>query len=164
MAPTFVFPRTLQHLEQDSPSEDDDNNNNNNLSVQNPTNIPSLSSSQLEEFVKGVSFDLSDREILCIQDQDVFDRVYSLVRGYSSLHHSCKLNLVESLRSNLAVLLPNVDSLSRVSNEDVDDHVLVVDRVASHRNAFKIYTYFLLNIVLAEDSSNAPKVCLVRYF
>lgn len=163
MAPTFVFPRTLQHLEQDSSSEDNDHNNNN-ISVQNPTNISSLSSSQLEEFVKGVSFDLSDREILCIQDQDVFDRVYSLVRGYSSLHHSCKLNLVESLRSNLAVLLPNVDSLSRVSNEDVDDHVLVVDRVASHRNAFKIYTYFLLNIVLAEDSNNAPKVCLVRYF
>jgi condensin complex subunit 1 len=154
MAPHFIFPRNLQDLEQDS-SED------NNLTVQNSINISSFSSSQLEEFVKGLSFDLSDREILCIQDQDIFDRVYSLVRGYSSLPHSSKLNLVESLRSNLAVLLPNVDSLSRVSNGgDDDEHVIVIDRVASHRNAFKIYSYFLLNIVLAEDSSNnAPKVC-----
>ncbi|GAU24201.1 hypothetical protein TSUD_23380, partial [Trifolium subterraneum] len=152
MAPHFIFPRNLQDLENDS-SED------NNLTVQNSTNISSLSSSQLEEFVKGLSFDLSDREILCVQDQDVFDRVYSLLRGYSSLPHSCKLNLVESLRSNLAVLLPNVDSLSRVSNDDDHEHVLVIDRVASHRNAFKVYSYFLLNIVLAEDSShNAPKV------
>ncbi|CAL5207628.1 unnamed protein product [Lathyrus oleraceus] len=150
MAPHFVFPRTLQDLEQDSPED-------NSLSVQNPINIASLSSSQLEEFVKGVSFDLSDREILCVEDQDVFDRVYSLIRGYASLPNSCKLNLVESLRSNLSVLLPNVDSLSRVSNGE-DDHVLVIDRVASHRNAFKIYTYFLLNIVLAEDSYNAPKL------
>ncbi|KAL5067141.1 hypothetical protein RYX36_018028 [Vicia faba] len=150
MAPHFVFPRNLQDLEQDSPDD-------NSLSVQNPTNIASLSSSQLEEFVKGVSFDLSDREILCVEDQDVFDRVYSLVCGYASLPNLCKLNLVESLRSNLAVLLPNVDSLSRASNEE-DAHVLIIDRVASHRNTFKIYTYFLLNIVLAEDSNNAPKV------
>lgn len=46
MAPHFVFPRTLQDLEQDSPED-------NSLSVQNPINIASLSSSQLEEFVKG---------------------------------------------------------------------------------------------------------------
>lgn len=36
------------------------------------------------------------------------------------------------------------------------------DRVASHRNAFKIYTFFLINVVLAEESnagsSNNPKV------
>ena len=81
-----------------------------------------------------------------------------MIRGYASLPSSCKLNLVESLRSNLSVLLPNVDSLTRTR----DDDTLVHDRVASHRNAFKIYTFFLINVVLAEESnsgsSNNPKV------
>ncbi|XP_027364340.1 condensin complex subunit 1 [Abrus precatorius] len=138
MAPIFVFPRTLEELEH----EDEDNR----LYVHNPINIASFHSSQLEEFVKGVSFDLSDKEILCVEEQDVFDRVYSLLRGYSTLSPSSKLNLVETLRSNLTVLLPNVDSLSRVS----DDHI----PLASHRNAFKIYTFFLVHILLAQDSDN----------
>lgn len=99
-----------------------------------------------------MSFDLSDKELFCIEEQDVFDRVYSLVLGFSTLTSSCKLNLLESLRSNLSVLLPNVDSLSRVS-QGQDDDLPVLDRVTSHRNAFKIYTFFLLNIVLAEESN-----------
>ena len=100
----------------------------------------------------GVSFDLSDKEIVCIEEQDVFDRVYSLVGAFSILPPSCKLNLVESLRSNLSVLLPNVDSLSRVHQGQVDD-TPVLDRVMSHRTAFKIYTFFLISIVLAEESN-----------
>lgn len=108
-----------------------------------------------------MSFDLSDKELFCVEDQDVFDRVYSLIRGYGNLPPSCKLNLVESLRSNLSVLLPNVDSLSRVS-QGQDEEATALDRVASHRNAFKIYTCFLLNIVLAEEfnsgSNNNLKV------
>ncbi|KAI4348619.1 hypothetical protein L6164_009323 [Bauhinia variegata] len=144
MAPHFVFPHTLRALEE----EHEDNR----LIVQNPVEIASLRPAELEEFVKGVSFDLSDKEIFCIEDQDVFDRVHSLIRGYGSLPPSCKFNLVESLRSNLSVLIPNVDSLSRVS-QDQDEDIPVLDRVASHRNAFKIYTFFLLNIVLAEESN-----------
>lgn len=92
--------------------------------------------------------------------------MYSLIRGYSSLPPSCKFNLVESLRSNFSVLLPNVDSLTRVSQSQDDEH-LVVDRVASHRNAFKIYTFFLINIVLAEESNivsnNNTKVFSLHY-
>ncbi|XP_061360849.1 condensin-1 complex subunit CAP-D2 [Gastrolobium bilobum] len=149
MAPHFVFPRTLQDLEEE--------HQDNRLYVHNSLNISSFRSSQLEEFVKDVSFDLSDKELLCVEDQDVFDRVYSLIRGYASLPDSCKLNLVESLRSNLSVLLPNVDSLSRVSNSH-DEDIPVLDRVASHRNSFKIYTFFLLQIVLAEHSNHSSKV------
>uniref|UniRef100_A0A803MJ92 Condensin-1 complex subunit CAP-D2 n=1 Tax=Chenopodium quinoa TaxID=63459 RepID=A0A803MJ92_CHEQI len=77
MAPIFIFPPNLHSLEEE--------NERNHLSVQNPTNIASLRSSDLEEFVKGVSFDLSDKELFCIEDQDVFDRVYSLVKGFSAL-------------------------------------------------------------------------------
>lgn len=109
----------------------------------------------------GVSFDLSDKELFCIEEQDVFDRVYSLVRGYNVLPASCKVYLVESLRSNLSVLLPNVDSLSRAS-QGQDDVTPMFDRVASHRNAFKIYTFFLLTVVLTEEfnvtSNNNVKV------
>ncbi|KDP26245.1 hypothetical protein JCGZ_22491 [Jatropha curcas] len=143
MAPHFVFPQTLRSLEE----EPEDHR----LYAQNPIDISSLRPSELEEFVKGVSFDLSDKELFCVEEQDLFDRVYSLILGFSSLTPSSKLNLVESLRSNLSVLLPNVDSLSRVSHGQ-DDDPPVFDRVTSHRNAFKIYTFFLLNIVLAEES------------
>lgn len=104
-----------------------------------------------------MSFDLSDKELFCIEGQDVFDRVYSLVRGYASLPSSCKLNIVESLRSNLSVLLPNVDSLLREC-QGQDEEIPELDRVASHRNAFKIYTYFLLNIVLAEESNSGSNI------
>lgn len=98
----------------------------------------------------GVSFDLSDKEVFCIEEQDMFDRVYSLVRGFCSLIPSCKVIVVESLRSNLSVLLPNIDSMSRQ-----DDETPMLDRISSFRNAFKIYTFFLFNIVLAEESNSA---------
>ncbi|KAL2895885.1 Condensin complex subunit 1 [Bienertia sinuspersici] len=153
MAPTFIFPPNLQSLEED--------NEDNHLFAQNPTPITSLHSSDLEEFVKGVSFDLTDKELFCIEDQDVFDRVYSLVKSFSSLTPPCKFNIVETLRSNFSVLLPNIDSLSRVphspQNDDdyVDDGSSMVGRVASHRNAFKIYTFFLFQIILAEESATA---------
>ncbi|XP_020961061.1 condensin complex subunit 1 [Arachis ipaensis] len=147
MAPYFVFPRSLSELEQ----EPQDSNR---LYAQNPHQISSIRSSQLEEFVKGVSFDLSDRELFCVEDQDVFDRVYSLIRDYASLPPSCKFNLVETLRSNFSVLLPNVDSLSRAS-QGHEDEIPVLDRLASHRNAFKIYMFFLFSIVLAEESNKS---------
>ncbi|XP_024017781.1 condensin complex subunit 1 [Morus notabilis] len=146
MAPRFVFPRTLRDLAED--------HQDNRLCAQNPIDIASLRPSELEEFVKGVSFDLSDKELFCVEEQDVFDRLYSLVHGFSSLTPSCKFNLVESLRLNLSVLLPNVDSVSRLSQgEDGDSQVLV--RVGSHRNAFKIYTFFLFSVILAEESNTS---------
>ncbi|KAF5191977.1 Condensin complex subunit [Thalictrum thalictroides] len=144
MAPPFIFPPNLESLEE----EHEDNR----LYVHSVTNITSFRSSQLEEFVKGVSFDLSNKDFYCIEDQDVFDRVYSLVRDFTKLTKSCKFNLVECLRSNFSVLLPNVDSLARISNED-EDTSSIIDRIASYRNAFKIYTYFLLSIVVAQESS-----------
>ncbi|XP_031102212.1 condensin complex subunit 1 [Ipomoea triloba] len=160
MAPPFIFPPNLQSLEE----EDADGGR---LTVQNPTSVPSLRPSELEEFVKGVSFDLTDKELFCIEEQDVFDRVYSLVKAFASLPPPCKLNLVESLRSNLSVLLPNVELFSRASqnrddNRSDDDSEesdgcdsSVSDRLASHRNAFKIYTFFLIHIVLIEEFSTS---------
>ncbi|WRX25150.1 Condensin complex subunit 1 [Theobroma cacao] len=158
MAPHFVFPPNLRALEE----QEEDEHQHNRLSVQNPIDLDPLRPAELEEFVKGVSFDLSDKELFCIEEQDVFDRVYTLVRRFSSLTPSCKFILVESLRSNLSVLLPNVDSLVRVSQGQDDNETPMLDRVTSHRNAFKIYTFFLLHIILAEEfnngSSNNPKV------
>ncbi|KAA8518000.1 hypothetical protein F0562_015474 [Nyssa sinensis] len=154
MAPPFIFPQNLHALEEDY----DDGR----LYAQNPITISSLRSSEIEEFVKGVSFDLSDKELFCVEDQDVFDRVYSLIKGFTNLTPACKFNLVESLRSNLSVLLPNVDSLSRATEAHDDNEVPVIDRVASHRNAFKIYTFLLIHIVVAEESNissnNSTKV------
>lgn len=99
------------------------------------------------------------------------------MKYFSSLTPACKFNIVESLRSNFSVLLPNIDSLSRVLNspetDDEDDGgggengSLVFERVALHRNAFKIYTFFLVHIVLAEESStsssNTSKVSISAF-
>ncbi|XP_076908529.1 condensin-1 complex subunit CAP-D2-like [Bidens hawaiensis] len=159
MPPTFIFPKTLTALEQDTSR----------LTVQNPTAISTLRPSDLEEFVKGISFDLSDKELFCVEEQDVFDRIYSLVKGFGGLTPRSKLNLVESLRSNFSVLLPNIDSLFRApaspdSGGDGcnDAGGSVLERVNSHRNAFKIYTFFLVHVVIAQESasgsSNTTKV------
>jgi hypothetical protein len=101
----------------------------------------------------GTSFDLSDKELFCIEEQDVFNSVYSLVRDFTSLPPALKFNLVEALRSNLSVLLPNIDSLSRASTSSPSDGIPITDRIASHRNALKIYSFFLLSIVLTQESS-----------
>lgn len=100
--------------------------------------------------------------------------MYSLVKGFASLNPGCKFNLAEALRSNLSVLLPNVDSLCRsrasLSRDEGNDEgcgdQLVADRVASHRNAFKIYSFFLMHILLIEESSSgsANNAARVRFF
>ncbi|KAI3772650.1 hypothetical protein L6452_03840 [Arctium lappa] len=157
MSPTFVFPQNLIALEEDS---GDDAGH---LSVQNLTSVSSLRPSDLEEFVKGVSFDLSDKELFCVEEQDVFDRIYSLIKCFGVLTPGCKVNLVESLRSNFSVLLPNIDSLFRVPASPTSDGSecndgglpTALDRVNSHRNAFKIYTFFLIHVVISQDSNTA---------
>lgn len=102
----------------------------------------------------------------------MFDRVYSLVKEFACLTPGCKLNLVESLRSNLSVLLPTVDSLLRVSQQkdgnaneiEEEDERSLADRVASYRNAFKIYTFFLIHIVLIEESNSSSNKTKVNSF
>jgi condensin complex subunit 1 len=161
MAPPFVFPSILRDLERDGDGGGDDEPA---LRPQNPVAVGALRAADLEEFVKGTSFDLSDKELFCIEEQDVFDRVYSLVRDFTCLPPALKFNLVETLRSNLSVLLPNIDSLSRASMSSPSDGIPVTHRIASHRNALKIYSFFLLSIVVAEesgaDSCNGPKVAV----
>ncbi|EPS68668.1 condensin complex subunit 1, partial [Genlisea aurea] len=155
MAPPFVFPQNFTSL------ENEDDSNSTRLTVQKAFPTTSLRDADLEEFVKGVAFDLSDKELFCVEEQEIFDRVYSLVKGFGSLSSGSKFYLVESLRSNMSVLLPNVDSLFRSrgsfpldGGQDAGDDQFVVDRVASHRNAFKIYTFFLMHILLVSESSS----------
>ncbi|KAJ0981633.1 hypothetical protein J5N97_009888 [Dioscorea zingiberensis] len=147
MALPFAFPADLHSLESDSSGH--------HLSASSPFDVSSLRHSDLEEIVKGVAFDLSDKEVFCVEEQQVFDRVYSLVKGFSYLNPSSKFNLAETLRSNLSVLLPNVDSLSRAappSSPSSRSCPGVADRISSHRNALKIYTFFLFTIMLGDES------------
>jgi len=102
---------------------------------------------------EGASFDLSDKELFCIEEQEVFDAIYSIVRDFNCLPPALKFNIVETLRSNLSVLLPNIDSLSRASMSSPSDTTPINDRIASHRNALKIYSFFLISIVLTEESA-----------
>ncbi|XP_020087513.1 condensin complex subunit 1 isoform X2 [Ananas comosus] len=151
MAPPFLFPSDLRDLEED----EDDDSDEHRLRVRSPIEVSSLRPSEIEELVKGVAFDLSDKELFCVEEQDIFDRIYSLVRDFPRLAPSSKFNLVETLRSNLSVLLPNADSLLRAPDDSSPaGGVAIADLIVSHRNALKIYTFFLLNIVLAEESSS----------
>ncbi|XP_062190372.1 condensin-1 complex subunit CAP-D2-like [Phragmites australis] len=148
MAPPFVFPSSLRDLERDADGDDEPS-----LRPQNPVAVTSLRAADLEEFVKGASFDLSDKELFCIEEQEVFDGIYSVVRDFNCLPPGLKFNIVETLRSNLSVLLPNIDSLSRVSLSSPSDATPITDHIASHRNALKIYSFFLLSIVITEESA-----------
>uniref|UniRef100_A0ACD5WMZ2 Uncharacterized protein n=1 Tax=Avena sativa TaxID=4498 RepID=A0ACD5WMZ2_AVESA len=150
MAPPFVFPSSLRDLERDSDGEDEAEPT---LRPEAPIAVTTLRAADLEEFVKGASFDLSDKELFCIEEQDVFNSIYSLVRDFTCLSPALKFNLVEALRSNLSVLLPNIDSLSRASMSPPSDGIPITDRIASHRNALKIYSFFLLSIVITQESS-----------
>ncbi|KAI4965118.1 hypothetical protein ZWY2020_057438 [Hordeum vulgare] len=150
MAPPFVFPSTLRDLERD---DDGDDEGEPSLRPHAPIAVTALRAADLDEFVKGTSFDLSDKELFCIEEQDVFNNIYSLVRDFTFLPPALKFNLVEALRSNLSVLLPNIHSLSRASMSSPSDGIPIADRIASHRNALKIYSFFLLSIVLAQESS-----------
>ncbi|KAH0765077.1 hypothetical protein KY285_000948 [Solanum tuberosum] len=88
------------------------------------------------------------------------------MKEFPCLTPGCKLNLVESLRSNISVLLRIVDSLWRVSlkkdgnvdeekNDSEEDECSLADRVASSQNAFQIYTFFLIHIVLIDKSKSS---------
>lgn len=116
-------------------------------------------------FIPGTLFDLSDKDLHCVEEQQIFDRLYSLVKRYSCLNHSSRLNLVEALRSNLGVLIPSIESLAQVqslegsSDSDSPPSVAVVDKLVSYRNALRIYTFLLLSIVsFQEDTQQESKV------
>ncbi|KAL5659591.1 hypothetical protein ACJX0J_032754, partial [Zea mays] len=149
MSPPFVFPSTLRDLELDTDGDRDEEPS---LRPQNPVAVATLRAADLEEFVKGASFDLSDKELFCIEEQEVFDAIYSIVRDFNCLPPALKFNIVETLRSNLSVLLPSIDSLSRASMSSPSDATEITDRIASHRNALKIYSFFLISIVLTAEA------------
>ena len=58
-----------------------------------------------------------------------------------------------------------MDSISR-SVQDQEDEVPIIDRITSHRNALKIYTFFLITIVMTEEShvSSVDSTKVVFFF
>lgn len=79
--------------------------------------------------------------------------------------------MVESLCSNFAVLNPSITAISYASGESSEDAAYMLQQMQSHRNALKIYSYFLHSILVVEEaaevepSTKAPsgKVC-INYF
>eukprot|EP00250_Pteridium_aquilinum_P008672 c18119_g1_i1 orf=229-4548(+) len=145
-APPFVVPLSLRELE--SPPEDDEQR----LFAQKVIDIDALQPDEVEQLVKGLAFDLADKEVLCVEEQDVFDQIYSLVRGFSSLEPAMRGNLIESLSSNFSVLLPNITSLLKSAQDSSSDASSLGSHINSHRNAFRIYSYFIQSIAFAEEA------------
>ena len=61
-----------------------------------------------------------------------------------------KGSLIESLSSNFSVLLPNITSLLKSAQESSNDSSSLGNHIHSHRNAFRIYCYFIQSIAFTE--------------
>lgn len=146
MAPVFVIPTSLRDLE--APAE-----NGERLYAQEVTEVENLSAYEVNDLVKGVAYELAEKEVWCIEDQSIFDQVYSLVRGFSFLDSSARGSLVESLCSNFAVLNPSITAISYASGESSEDAAYMLQQMQSHRNALKIYSYFLHSILVVEEAA-----------
>ncbi|MCO5559135.1 hypothetical protein L7F22_012727 [Adiantum nelumboides] len=144
--PPFVVPLSLKELE--NPPEDDEHR----LYAEKVVDIAALQSDEVEQLVKGLAFDLANKEVLCVEEQDVFDHIYSLVRDFSSLEPAVRGALIESLTSNFSVLLPNITSLLKSAEDASNDASSLGSHINSHRNAFRIYTYFIQSIAFAEEA------------
>ncbi|GBG66498.1 hypothetical protein CBR_g63081 [Chara braunii] len=84
----------------------------------------------------------------------------SLLLHFSKLTPSSKGRLVDSLSTNLSVLNPSIASLGNCASRtplNGDNGAATADVVQSHRNAFKIYTYFLHCIVEAGERDETKK-------
>ncbi|XP_024390641.1 condensin-1 complex subunit CAP-D2 isoform X6 [Physcomitrium patens] len=151
MAMMFVIPSSLRDLE--TPSESGDH-----LCAQDVTDVEKLSASEVDELVKDVAYELVDKEVWCIEEQDVFDKVYSLIRGFPFLEPSARGSLVESLCSNLAVLITSITAQSHASSESTEDAAYMLQQMHLHRNALKIYSYFLQCVLIMEEAAEVKPV------
>jgi condensin complex subunit 1 len=79
-------------------------------------------------------------------------------RGFSFLESSARGSLVESLCSNFAVLNPSITAISYSSGESSEDAAFMLQQMQSHRNALKIYSYFLHSILVVEEAAEAEPV------
>ncbi|KAH7430593.1 hypothetical protein KP509_08G005100 [Ceratopteris richardii] len=145
-APPFIVPLSLTELE--VPPEDDEHR----LFAQKVVDLETLQPDEVEQLVKGLAFDLADKEVLCVEEQDIFDQIYSLVKGFPLLEPAMRGSLIESLTSNFSVLLPNITSLLKSSHDSSNEACTRGSLIHSHRNAFRIYAYFIQSIAFAEET------------
>jgi len=82
-------------------------------------------------------------------------------RGFSSLEASAKGSLIESLCSNFGVLNPSITALSYAALESNEDAAYMLQQIHSHRNALKIYAYFLHCILVLEEAGE-PELGALR--
>lgn len=99
---------------------------------------------------------MSDSRIL--KTPWAFKKVFNLDtclsgRGYSFLEPSARRSLVESLCSNFSVLNPSIMTISHAPSESSEDAAYMMQQMHSHRNALKIYSYFLHCILVVEEAA-----------
>jgi condensin complex subunit 1 len=73
--------------------------------------------------------------------------------GFRVLESPARGSLVESLCSNFAVLNPSIAAISYASGESSEDAAYMLQQMQSHRNALKIYSYFLHFILVVEEAA-----------
>lgn len=79
-------------------------------------------------------------------------------RGFPFLEPSARGSLVESLCSNLAVLITSITAQSHASSESTEDAAYMLQQMHLHRNALKIYSYFLQCVLIMEEAAEVKPV------
>ncbi|CAL8472231.1 g11773 [Coccomyxa elongata] len=118
------------------------------------TALENLAASAVEGFAEGALYDICNQDALCIVEQDILDKIYSLTRGFSALSSIARKRLVDGLCSNLSVLGLSIGAL--VSAQDQDDASDNESAASSHRSGLAAYIFLLTWLArLAEDEAKA---------
>ncbi|CAL5220968.1 g3074 [Coccomyxa viridis] len=105
--------------------------------------------------VAGALYDICNQDALCVVEQDLFDKLYSIIRGFKHVSSISRKRLVDGLCSNLSVLGLSIGAL--VSVQEPDDPAEHEASAASHRSALKAYAFFLswLTALAEEEAQTA---------
>ncbi|KAK9839654.1 hypothetical protein WJX81_003584 [Elliptochloris bilobata] len=123
-----------------------------------PKDLAELPKEDVSEFAEGALYEICNHDALSIVEQDVFDQVYSLIRGFTHLDSVTRHRLVDGLCSNLSVLCLSASALSGAGDPG-DDGSEREATAASHRSALHAYVFFLswlCSLAEAEARAAAP--------
>ncbi|KAK9823736.1 hypothetical protein WJX72_005030 [[Myrmecia] bisecta] len=137
----FAFPPTPGTLCQEDCSHK--------YAINNDVDVTTLTPEERRNFTERVVFDVCEHDALCVTEQNIFDQVYCLIRGFDSLESVGRFRLLDSLATNLSFLSKSISTLL-ASPPDEDWAEVVV----SHRNALKIYIFFLHWISTQADAAS----------
>ncbi|KAL3693566.1 hypothetical protein R1sor_007217 [Riccia sorocarpa] len=149
MTPRFRVPLVFDDLMR--PPKDGDF-----LYAEDVVNIEELSPGGILALVEDLTAELARKDVLSIEEQSLFDRSFSLVRGFKLLELSTKGMLMDSMCTNFIQLNASTAVLIQSLADTSEDPLDILQQCRSHSNAVQIYAFFLLCILTAEEADSEP--------